>query len=845
MKLRFFTIIIIIAFLTGLINPLFSAPAADSAYVKSVNLKKTGDKLEVSLLTSKPVEYKVMNMADPYTCLIIDIYPAILTSDAKVFDNISCGVVKGVRIGQFSDNPDISRLVIDLKEETKYEVNVIKGAPGIALTVKYDKENINKPAAAPAGISASTKVIKETASLSPNAPAFKNMVEITAAAAPKKETKVVEVKNIKIKPQSANNLDKQGFGRNNISKEDKTKLNAAQKIPQDHISAVIAAGAAYEAKKKVTENKDIPVITNLAKPQIIALPAKIKTAVKPAEPVKVKNPVKETLPPKEKITAVAAGFLVPTEASGSLREPVKNELKQIQQPEEKITVKKIDASLNEAVTVNKKTNEKSYIAYTAKSSSNTKKIVKPALKEQTFDVEYNNEDIVFVLNQLAKKTNKNIVTDSSVTGTITASLKNVTLDRALQVILKTSGLAYKNIDNIIVVSKPENLAKISSISVKKGFGSDSTAVIPINYASAETLKKTIQDIIPELEITIDKRLNAFVISASDTEIKYVKSLVEQMDQLPSISGDPNTIIKIVKLKYGKAKDVQALITKWYPQIQLVIDERVNAFIVKDNKSNIEKLEKFISTVDAPKRQVQLDVKIVDLTESGAKSLGVTWNNNSSIISTTFTEVAYNGVAWQDVNNANWPPTSPPLNGYQDIPFAGFGRKPLTIPMTLSYLVTKGEAKILATPKVVTLNGEKAMIKVGQRYPITYTDPRAGVLQAEYIDIAIKLEVIPQITPDGYIMAEVSPEVSEIAPTRLGSTFPETITRSLKTNVIVKQGDTIILGGLYRRDYSTTKNKIPFLGDMPFVGEMFKNNSDTSTRDEVVIMITPKLVEVGE
>lgn len=858
MKLRLITIMIVIAFLMGLINPLFSAPAADSAYIKSINLKKTGDKLEVSLISSKPVEYKVMNMTDPYVCLIIDIYPAVLTSDAKVFDSISCGVVKGVRIGQFSDNPDITRLVIDLKEETKYEVNTIKETPGIILSVKYDKENINKLAAAPAvktdsmgeknitasvsaekntvkeplinvkkenktapaGVSASIKNAKETASLkSKTAEPLPAAIELIAAAAPKKETKVIEVKNVKTNSLSVTKISNQDFGRNNLYKEDKIKSSAAKKIPQDHISAVIADGSAYQAKKNISENKDIPVITNPAQPQVaqpqvaqpqaVVLPAKIMTAVKPVEPVTVKNTVKKDL-----------------------------------QAEEKITVKKIDALLNEAVPVKNKVNEKSHIAYAPKNSSSTKKIVKKEPKEQTFNVEYDNEDIVFILNQLAKKTNKNIVTDSSVTGTVTVSLKNVTLDRALQVILKTSGLAYKNIDNIIVVSKPENLAKISSISVKKGFGSDTTAVIPINYASPETLKKAIQDIIPEMDITIDKRLNAFVISASDTEIKYVKSLVEQMDQLPSISGDPNTIIKVVKLKYGKVKEVQALITKWYPQIQLVVDERVNAFIVKDNKTNIEKLEKFIATVDAPKRQVQLDVKIVDLTETGAKALGVAWNGNTNIISTTFTEVANNFVPWQDVNNPNWPPISAPT--YQDIPFTGFGRTPLTIPMTLSYLVTKGEAKILATPKIVTLSGEMAKMNVGQHYPMTYSDPRAGPgLQVMYLDTGIILEVRPYITPDGYIMAEVNPEISELAPSSVGTQYPETVTRKLKTNIIVKEGDTIILGGLYRKNYATTKNKIPLLGDMPFVGEMFKNNSDLSSKDEMVIMITPKIVNVGE
>lgn len=913
MKRKLLTGFIVIVFLTGLMMPLFSAPAADSSYIKSVNLKKTGDKLEVSLFCSKPVEYKVTNMTDPYICLIVDISPALLTSDAKVLNNIICGAVKGVRIGQFSDKPDIVRLVIDLKGQVKYEISTIKEKPGITVSINYMEENVNKLASSPADNTAKTILLNkennktseikstgktlnsknEKIDIAKNekgdytnvstAILYKNMIKMLAALDIKNSANGVKKTSAKIYPEKTITVvkspapaDKSKTEINDIAAcilkdkkaeptaETSTKLTdntvkSAQEKPINKKEVAAAAEnkniqadkntkhAQDEAKQNIPENKIIPVITNLKIIEVSKQENKLQSADKNKKEASEKN---STVKPSSTQTQAnisndlkTVSNIAPAKISTGLSiiEPVKtkdvisNPIKM-----ESIIVKKEEGLLKKPSYINDKGAKKETIAYTQVSKIKKKDVKEP--KEQTFDVEYDNEDIVFIINQLAKKTGKNIVTDSSVTGTVTVSLKKVTLDRALQVILKTAGFGYKKIDNIIVISKQENLAKISSVSIQKGLGSDTMVVIPISYASAEAVKKSVQDIIPDLDITIDKRLNAFVISASENEIKSVKSIVAQMDQLPSISTDPNTVIKVVNLKYAKAKDVQSLIAKWYPQVQLVLDERVNGFIVKDNKINIEKLEKFIISVDAPKRQVQLDVKIVDLTESGSKTLGVTWNSNASILSTTFTEVINNFVPWQDVNNVNWPPLQ--LQTYQDIPFTGFGRSALTIPMALSYLITKGEAKILATPKVVTLSGEKAMIKVGQRYPITYPDPRAGVTQAEYIDIAIVLNVTPQITPDGYIMAEVAPEISDLATTRLGSQYPETITRSLKTNVIVKEGDTIILGGLYRKDYTSSKNKIPLLGDMPFLGEMFKNTSDTSSKDEVVIMITPKLVEVG-
>ncbi|MFH1453674.1 MAG: secretin N-terminal domain-containing protein [Armatimonadota bacterium] len=854
MKLRVLIGMIVIGVILGGFSPAFSGENQNTAYIQNITVSDMSELLEVQVYASKPVEYKVITMNDPYTCLIVDIYSAELTASTMINTQINKGMIKKVRTGQFSDNPKIVRLVIDLEKHVDYNINTAKDNSTIMLSLNYEDktnhmavqaDNIQtaesspvtaKEISTPGTDTAAFEAVSESVEISySGAAANPDNSNINEAIETETYTEVVEMSA----PQEESTKTVSSTVTEGMESETYTEIPEIPVLEEESTKTVSSTVTESIETETYTEIPEIPVpeeessvaytSTFTEKNTETASVTEKSVETPDANPVTIReildeNPVETEISVSSYTDAVAVN-----KTTDILKEIPKTE--KIPVPEE--AVKKLSNKSPKQETLN-------HFAYTApegKKSKSTKS--NKAANEPTLDVNYVNEDIVFILRELAKKTGKNIVTDNSVTGTITVSLKKVTLDRALQVILKTAGLGYKKIDNIIVVSSNKNLARISPVNIKKGFGTDTFDVIPINYSKAEDVQKSILAILPDLEITVDKRLNALVVSASGDELKYVKSLVEQLDQLPSISQDPNTVTKVIKVKYGKAVDIKEMVGKWYPQIRIVTDERINGFIVKETKDNIEKLEKFINEVDAPKRQVELDVKIVDLTESGSKSLGVTWNSGGSIFTTTFNEVQYNGVAWQDVNNANWPPIQTPT--YVDLPFGTFARTPITLTMALNYLVTKGEAKILGSPKVVTLSGEKAIITVGQKYPITYNDPRAGTTQAEYIDIAIKLEVTPQITPDGFIMAEVKPEISEISTTQLGSAFPETTTRKLNTNAIVKEGDTIILAGLYRKSFSSTRNKIPLLGDMPYVGEFFKNTSDLSTKDELVIMITPKIV----
>jgi len=154
-------------------------------------------------------------------------------------------------------------------------------------------------------------------------------------------------------------------------------------------------------------------------------------------------------------------------------------------------------------------------------------------------------------------------------------------------------------------------------------------------------------------------------------------------------------------------------------------------------------------------------------------------------------------------------------------------------------VSKGNARVLATPRLVSLNNHEASLLIGQTYPIIYYDIRSGNQQLQTIDIGVKLRMTPTIGADGSIIAELHPEYSEI--TGFQQSYPIIANRKLDSTLRVSDGETIVLGGLLREISSETITKLPLLGDIPILGEIFKNRQRSAERDEIVFLITPHIV----
>ncbi|MBI2251524.1 MAG: AMIN domain-containing protein [Armatimonadetes bacterium] len=709
---------LILIFISSLIFPSFSE---SFSLITNVSVKTFKDQVKLAVSGNRKFEYKVINMNDPNKAIILEIFPAQLEKNAKITTQLNFGNIEKIRSRQFSDKPDIVRIVIDLKEGVKYKVSFA-----------HNKTTLN----------------------------------------------LALFNNIKLQ----NTLE-----RNSIKNSTQTNISSKSTKP---INSQTSNKVPLKSKAKTVASK---IASNPIKPEVN--PPKVITTL-------TKNSARVSISPTKSMN-------LPLSAENSLKDKNK-------------TVSKIASKSIKPRLISSK-----IIAFTK-----PKKKKAGLVKEKLYNLNYDNIDLVYLLKDLAKKSNQNIVWDSEVKGSITISLTNVTLERALQVILNTTKFSFKRLGNIILISTPQKLALVDSDDLKPS-GVEYIKVISLNYLKADDVVKALSNMNKKYKFSSDPKLNIVMIKAPLEYIKDMEKLVAQMDQPPAplLSADFKT--KLVKLKYAKASDLQSMLSRWYSNLQISPDNRLNAFIVSGGEEDLKKLEEFISKVDLPQKQVVMDVKIVDLTETGSKSLGVSWNSWGSLLTTTLTEVKHNGTAFQS-GAAYTLPT------YQDLPFQTFARSKFSIKLALNYLVSKGLAKVIATPQIATLSGKDANITVGQNYPITYTDPRAGGLQAQYIDMAVKLTIKPIITPDGYIMAEISPDISDLASSS-NSTYPQTITRSAKTNILVKDGETIVLGGLYRKDKRTTKNKLPVLGDIPIFGEFFKSTADDTSKDELVIMITPKIV----
>lgn len=439
-------------------------------------------------------------------------------------------------------------------------------------------------------------------------------------------------------------------------------------------------------------------------------------------------------------------------------------------------------------------------------------------------------DIVGVIKAFALKTNSNIIIDSAVKGTVTVKLLNVPLEQALSLILTSQGFGFRRLSgNVLVVAPVDKLEKYEAARI--AVGPVKTQVVPLENAKAGDLVSTIKLSVPDAKIEVDSRLNALVVKAPLEAIKEIKGLVSQLD-VPSVS--PTTIpqvTEVIQLNYAQAKDVITQMRGLIPANAVIIDDRLNALIVTGTAGVIDTVRNFLNAVDVPVAQVMLEMNVVSVTEGGQKTLGLL---HPASVETIFKERGRDKASTSRTEPAPFTVTDFITPGFHT-----FTRSAISLTTTLNMLVKNSEAKILANPKIATMNNMDATILVGERIPLVYYDPRAGLYQAQYIDTGVKLDVKPTISPDGYVTMKLQPQVSE--PGEFIQNFPRISTRSAITNVRVKSGETVVIGGLIRETNSKAVTKYPLLGDIPILGELFKNRVRNKDKTDLIITVTPRIL----
>ncbi len=441
--------------------------------------------------------------------------------------------------------------------------------------------------------------------------------------------------------------------------------------------------------------------------------------------------------------------------------------------------------------------------------------------------ELKNMDIIDVLNLVSQKSGLNIVAGRGVSGRVSIYLKNVKLKDALHIVLDSNSLAYKMENSIVrIMTAAEYEAKYGM-----KFGGDiQTSIIRFVFADVKSVESLLNNIIsPSGKLIADVKTNTLVLMDSADKLALMESLIAKVD-VPIQT-------EVFELSYASVEDiapnVEEILTDGVGKLKF--DKRSNKMVVTDTPMKIKDVKKVVDAFDTKEKQVLIEAKIVQIILSDQHKFGVDWEAMVS---------GYRGLTGKSNFDIL---SSSDKGGILSIGTLASDDYNLVIEALRSEAATN----ILSSPSITTLNNEEAKILVGATEPYvttTTTTPSSGPTttaeSVNFIDVGIKLYVTPTIHTDGFVTMKIRPEVSSVTKTLTTSnnnTIPVVETSEAETMVTVKDGITIMIGGLIKEEKIDSHHSVPFLGSIPLVGHAFKNDDELIRKTEIVIFLTPKII----
>lgn len=405
------------------------------------------------------------------------------------------------------------------------------------------------------------------------------------------------------------------------------------------------------------------------------------------------------------------------------------------------------------------------------------------------------------LKVLAQEVNLNLVMNDSVGGNITINFDSVPWDQALDTILRVKGLDKRVEGTILLIGSQDELAQYEQKQLEEQDKKTAkeplvTEFIQVNYAKAADFVKLISTKDSELSIRANSVNSINGSSGSDSN-----------DSLLSARGT------------------------------VTVDERTNTLIIKDTEASIANIKRLVETLDTPVQQVVIEARIVSIDESAETALGINWqmDTNNGTLNTG-----------KPNNSEKWYAGS----GTQtDVPADGgtfsLGRitKNFAINLALKALETEKRTDIISSPRITTTNQKEAYIEQGYEIP-SITSASSGATTIEWKKAVLSLKVTPQITPDDSVFLDlkITQDDKGDEVKSFGTTSLSIETRELETQVLVGNGETLVLGGIFQQSVSRTVKKVPLLGDIPVLGWLFKSVDNTNSKREVLVFITPHILK---
>lgn len=407
-----------------------------------------------------------------------------------------------------------------------------------------------------------------------------------------------------------------------------------------------------------------------------------------------------------------------------------------------------------------------------------------------------------VLQLIADFTELNLVASDTVTGRITLRLQNVPWDQALELVLKTRGLDQRQIGNVLMIAPAEEISERERQQIEAN--------------------KQIAELAP--------------LSTEFIRVRYAKAN-EVVDLFSAGSEEGGSLISA--------------------RGSVIVDPRTNSLIVTETAAKLTEIRSLIDLVDIPIRQVMIEARIVIAQSSLDEELGIRWGGghtntnfggnalsisgdtanvsalNQAMIDGTPGALSYPGALLVDLGVAE------PAGSFA----VGFTSKDVFLTAELSALEAVGKGEVVSQPKVITGDKQKASIKSGTEVP--YQESSAGGATAtQFKEAVLQLDVTPNITPDDRILLDLiinQDSIGDLVPSGNGGSIPTIDTTQLTTQVLVGNGETIVLGGVFRTEDLEKVSKVPILGDLPVMGQFFRSSSTSRTKTETLIFITPRIL----
>ena len=457
----------------------------------------------------------------------------------------------------------------------------------------------------------------------------------------------------------------------------------------------------------------------------------------------------------------------------------------------------------------------------------------PGYSGDKLSLNFQNIEVRALLQVIADFTNFNVVTSDTVTGNVTLRLKDVPWDQALDIIMQAKGMGLKKAGNVLWIAPKEELA------------------------TKEKLDLEAKAAIAQLEPVRSQAFQLNYVKADD----IAKGLTGQ--SIGSSSGGSGGGGSSSGASSGASGSGTRILS---PRGSVISESRTNQLFVSDIPSKLEEIQAMIAKIDVPVRQVLIEARIVEANDKFGRALGMKLGVNDlrgqqggipgySVGGSNYVTVGgnYNGVGSQtnqgvaaNYNNTQF--VNLPANTSSDS-FSGGTAATVALSLfsatanrflnlELSALESDGKGKVVSSPRVITADQVKALIEQGEELPYQVATA-SGATSIAFRKANLKLEVTPQITPEGSVILNV-----DVNKDSRGTLTPQGYainTKHVQTQVLVENGGTVVIGGIYTQDEGETVNKVPVLGDVPFLGNLFKNKTRTTSKTELLIFLTPKVV----